>query len=164
MANIWVISDTHFYHDNIIEYTNRPFKDAMTMNLAIRDNWNSVVAPEDKVYHLGDVYMGARGRSREEIEAFLKSLNGKKRLILGNHDAGHDHVIQRVFEKIYLIRWFKEYGIVLSHIPMHIDSIKKDYVNVHGHIHEKLSPKGPYRNVSVEWTNYRPIEITEILK
>lgn len=163
MARIWLISDTHFYHENIIEYTGRPFKDAMTMNLALKEHWNSTVAPEDKVYHLGDVYMGARGINRKEIEGFLSSLNGHKRLILGNHDAGHDHVLQRIFEKIYLIRWFKEYNVVLSHIPMHQDSIKKGYVNVHGHIHEKPSPPGPYKNVSVEWTAYRPVNIESLV-
>jgi calcineurin-like phosphoesterase family protein len=129
------------------------------MDEALIENWNSVVKPGDKVYHLGDVYMGA---SPGYITSILQRLNGNKRLILGNHDNGKDQVLQRYFGKILLIRWFKEFGIVFSHIPMHEGSIKKGYTNVHGHIHEKKSPEGPYRNVCVEQTNYTPVHIEEL--
>ena len=51
----YFIADTHFNHENIIEYCNRPFKNAKEMSEYIITKWNSVVTQKDIVYHLGDV-------------------------------------------------------------------------------------------------------------
>ena len=51
----WVISDTHWYHENIIKLCHRPFLSAKEMNEKLIENWNSVVSRDDTVYHLGDV-------------------------------------------------------------------------------------------------------------
>ena len=76
MPNLFVISDTHFGHANIIKYCNRPFSSVEEMNERMIENWNSVVTVQDHVYHLGDVYFG------NETSNFFHRLNGKKRLIL----------------------------------------------------------------------------------
>lgn len=56
---IYFIADTHFYHENIIKYCNRPFKNSKQMNEYIVNKWNSVVTKDDIVYHLGDVGFGS---------------------------------------------------------------------------------------------------------
>lgn len=176
--NIWVISDSHFSHSNIIKYCDRPFENSTQMDWEMVDRWNSVVKPQDKVYHLGDVYMNA---SNGYISNLLGKLNGHKRLILGNHDNGKDQVLQRYFEKIDMWRMFPEFGLLLSHVPVHKNSLlrkmshalknltevmleKEGYymTNIHGHVHNNPSPEGPYRNVCVEKTNYTPINIEEL--
>jgi len=168
MAEIFVISDTHFFHNNIIQYCGRPFGSAGRMNEFMVNQWNSVVKPEDKVYHLGDVYMGGE---RREVSQLLRALNGHKRLILGNHDNGKDQLLQDNFQKISMWRMFPEFGLLLTHVPVHRSSLHKtgrndqpdfELVNVHGHIHNRNSPEGPYRNVSVEQINYTPINIEEL--
>lgn len=156
---IWLISDTHFNHSNIIGYSSRPYSSVREMDWDMVEKWNSVVKPQDKVYHLGDVYMKA---SSGYINNLFSSLNGKKRLILGNHDNGKDQNLLKNFEKILVLRDFKDFGIVLSHLPIHEGSIKKGRVNVHGHTHEKGSPPGPYKSVCVELTNYTPVNIEEL--
>lgn len=160
MPEIFVVSDTHFGHENIIKYCGRPFKNAEEMNWELVKRWNSVVTPQDKVYHLGDVHMG--GKSREQIDQVLSALNGHKRLILGNHDNGKDQLLLKHFEKILMWRAFKEFGLLLTHAPVHESTLqfgKFTAVNVHGHIHQNASPKGPYKNVSVEAIDYTPINI-----
>lgn len=160
MKNIWIISDTHFSHSNIIGYCERPFQSTEEMDWYMVEKWNSVVKPNDHVYHLGDVYMGA---SKGYIENIFQQLNGKKRLILGNHDNGKDQILQRYFEKIMLWRNFEK--VVLTHIPLREESIPgKDRINVHGHIHQNKSPEGPYRCACVEQINYTPINLEEINK
>ena len=168
--NIWVISDSHYNHANIIKFCNRPFDTVDEMNAYMVEQWNSVVKPQDKVYHLGDVYMGG-GYSREQTSSLLSSLNGHKRLILGNHDNGKDQILQRHFDKIDVWRMFPEFGLLLTHVPVHRSSLFKtgrkdqpdfELKNVHGHIHNNKSPEGPYQCVCVEQVDYRPINIEEL--
>lgn len=168
--NIWVTSDTHFNHENIIKYSDRPFSSVKEMNEKMVENWNSVVKPGDKVYHLGDVYMG----DGEGAYKILSKLHGKKRLILGNHDDAWAAPITKWFQKVCLFRAFKEFGLMLTHVPVHPDSIIRageGAINVHGHIHEKIvqkmkmdgmAPDERYRCVCVEHTNYTPINIEEL--
>lgn len=159
---IYVISDTHFGHENIIKFCNRPFSNRYEMNHHIRENWNKLVKDEDIVYHLGDVYFGQDWQG-ETPRNFLRSLKGRKRLVLGNHDNGLDHTLRDVFQKIMVWRMFPEFGLLLTHVPVHPSSLsEKCPINVHGHIHNRQSPSKEYRNVSVEMINYTPINIEEL--
>lgn len=170
MSDIWLVSDTHFNHANILGFKDKNdkkfrgdlFKDVTEMNEKMIYNWNRLVKPEDKVYHLGDVYFG----SQEEADKILSRLMGRKRLIVGNHDTvyGKGNVLQKHFKKIYLWRLFKEFNMLLSHVPVHSESIRKVEYNVHGHIHEKNSYGPQYVNVCVEKTDYSPVHIEDAIK
>lgn len=154
--NIFITSDTHFHHNNIIKYCNRPFSNSEEMDEALVKNWNSVVRPNDKVYHLGDVYF-PKYKDQKYCDYFLGRLNGTKRLILGNHDNGKDQLLHKHFKEIYMWRFLKDFGLLLTHVPVHQRSIsEKLKYNVHGHIHNEKSPEGPYINACVELNNYTP--------
>ncbi len=75
-------SDTHFNHTNIIQFCQRPFKNADEMNEVIITNWNNGVRKDDIIFHLGDFCLGGSA----EWSKILDRLNGKIYLILGNHD------------------------------------------------------------------------------
>ena len=163
--DIWVTSDTHFCHENIIQYCGRPFANAELMNECLIDNWNSVVKPGDKVYHLGDVAMG--NGSREQLPAIMAKLNGSKRLVVGNHDDIAFLSKGSWFKKVMMWRVFTEYNMILTHVPIHQSSIMERIVvnggvNVHGHIHNNPSPEGPYHCVCVEQTDYKPVNLEEL--
>lgn len=158
---IWVTSDTHFGHANIIKYCDRPFANADEMDEFIIDKWNSVVKDGDIVYHLGDVYFGNSGKNA------IYRLNGRKRLILGNHDNGKDKNLQTVFQKISVWRMFTEFGLLLTHVPVHESALYRGMkgdkmLNVHGHIHTNPSPTSDHKCVCVEHTNYTPVNIEEL--
>lgn len=157
MQQIFITSDTHFSHGKIIEYCDRPYKDYEEMDEALIENWNKVVRPQDKVYHLGDVYF-PKYSSRERSENIFKRLNGTKRLILGNHDNGKDQLLQKYFKEIYMWRFLKDVGLLLTHVPVHPNSLSdKLTYNVHGHIHNNVGAYGPrYKNACVEVNNYTP--------
>ena len=68
MRDIWIVSDTHFMHKNILTFRDdkgelirgKRFSDVQDMDETMIENWNSVVKPGDLVYHLGDVMMGPK--------------------------------------------------------------------------------------------------------
>lgn len=165
MNDIWVTSDTHFNHQNILKFKEddgvtpvRDFDSVQEMNETLIDNWNSVVKQGDKVYHLGDVFFGPK----EEFKILWPRLNGKKRLIVGNHDDIKFLSQGNFFQKVYMWRLFKEFGIILTHVPINQDNFRVGSKNVHGHIHTKKSPNGPYQCVCVEQTNYTPVNIEDL--
>lgn len=163
MSDIWVVSDTHINHAAILTFKDdnntlvRNFASLEEMNERILDGWNSVVRPGDKVYHLGDVFFG----SKDYFSSFWPRLAGRKRLILGNHDDAKWLAGGSFFEKITMWRKFTEFGLLLSHVPVHPNTLRNE-LNVHGHIHSNPSPEGAYRNVCVEQLNYVPINIEEL--
>jgi calcineurin-like phosphoesterase family protein len=174
MVDTWVISDTHFNHKNILNFTDengnpvRSFSSVEEMNETMIERWNECVKPGDKIYHLGDVFFG-------HIDWIVNNwhrLNGKKRLIVGNHDDIPNIVKRGMFEKVDMWKVFGEHNLLFTHVPVSHQTIfhervkngKKPLMNVHGHIHNNASPAGRYVNVSVEATDYRPIHIDELAK
>jgi calcineurin-like phosphoesterase family protein len=171
--NIWLVSDTHWGHANILNFTDsetgilvRPdFSCVQEMNEVMIERWNSVVRPGDKVYHLGDVVMGV------DQEGWMKSnwprLAGSKNLICGNHDDIKMLAKGGFFAKIYESRDLREFGLLLTHRPAH-DSQLWDFnrdrpmKSIHGHIHQRSSPSENHVNVSVELINYTPVNIEEL--
>lgn len=85
-GKIFLTSDLHLNHGNIINYCDRPFSSTSEMNNTLIDNWNKVVTNDDIVFILGDFcFNGPR-----EWEKWLTRLNGTKHLIQGNHDRDND--------------------------------------------------------------------------
>jgi calcineurin-like phosphoesterase family protein len=160
-VTIFITSDNHFFHKNILQYCQRPFKDVLEMNQTMIDNWNSVVTKDDLVFHLGDFCLCCNNQQLRELR---DSLNGSIILIPGNHD--HPTRLQNfnifVFDSLYSegVNILNN-NLIFSHRPLW--KIPDGKVNVHGHIHDKPS-YGRYLNVSVDVANFTPISFEEVLK
>lgn len=89
---IFLTSDTHWNHSKGFLYEPRGFKSIQEHDEQIIKNWNSVVSPDDTVYHLGDLGMGT---DYEYLAACVKRLNGRIKWIFGNHDG--DKKIEYLF-------------------------------------------------------------------
>ena len=172
MGKIFMTSDCHFNHYNILKYEaeTRPFETVNEMNETIIANWNKVVTDKDTIYVLGDFFMGML----DKIDAILPRLKGKIILIRGNHDTENR------------IKKFKEYGIevkdidyitykgrffILCHFPNDnsefikmITSNNSEVVWLYGHIHGN-APKG-YVNgtyhVGMDTNDLTPISLDQI--
>ena len=154
---IYLISDTHFNHTNIIKYCNRPFKNIEEMNQALINNWNRVVNDKDIIYHCGDFSFG----KAEDISSIVSQLNGKIYLTRGNHDRGWFKEcgfedIQTMYELEY-----KGLKLLLRHKPIYVNGYDKI---ICGHTHEKNIPDNRLVNVSVEQINYTPISIDTLIE
>lgn len=170
---IYFISDTHFNHINVIEYCNRPFKNIQEMNNAIIDKWNETVKDNDIVYHLGDFALG----KKEDINDLVSKLKGKIYLVRGNHDNWSASTYEKLGLNILRnppIR-LDEYKLILSHTPIPDKLIPAEYINIHGHIHNKLLYEcvekydsklysmRKHINVSCDVTEFKPINIENLM-
>lgn len=160
----YVYSDPHFDSQKIISLTKRPFSSVEEMNAVLIENYNAVIQDRDAVcYWLGDVMYSA---TKEKVSKLLGKMNGRKYLILGNHDRNHTETWWRDcgFEKVFTYpQYHPETKIFLSHEPLeefNLDKLGSDIVNVHGHIHNNgydFKNHKNYINVSVEETGYKPV-------
>lgn len=166
-SKIWLISDTHFNHRNIIRYCDRPFSSVEEMNITLIENWNSVVNNNDRVFMLGDFCLSGKNK----IVEIGKQLRGRKTLILGNHDgAALNTYYEAGFEMVSKHPIFLN-GFLLSHYPLP----DPRFINIHGHIHNTsieevdylkldVNPelKDLYVNVSCDVINFTPIDFNKI--
>lgn len=156
---LFVISDTHFCHNNIIKYCNRPFKDADEMNEVLIDNWNKTVNKDDVVLHLGDITAGAGKQKDIKTQEILAKLNGRKLFVRGNHDNGIMCV-----EMLNAVSFFWN-GIKIhcTHYPDYKFQHFGDF-HLHGHIHQNIINLKNSFNCSVENIKYTPVRLSEIIE
>lgn len=163
-VKVFLISDTHFFHSNIINYTGRPFKTAEDMNETIFDRWNDTVGENDIVIFCGDFVCGIR-KKHNISNVIYKSLNGIKYFLKGNHDT-----LKGINYQLYNRITFKIFDkrIICQHYPIVPESVDCDIAIV-GHSHNNDNPmKTIYKlnnqiNVSCELINYTPIQLTKDL-
>lgn len=166
---LYMTADPHFSHYNIIKYEKRPFENTDEMDNVMMEKWNKRVKEEDTIIMLGDFCF----KRPEGIKELLSRLNGKKKIIRGNHDLhmtntkwlslGFDEALTKgkSSEAYYLLE--KDgYQVALSHYPLE----NCPYFNVHGHVHSKIEgiDQSNHYCISVEWTDYAPVSWEEIKK
>ncbi len=172
-------ADTHFNHENIISFCQRPFHNLEEMNETLIENWNAVVGKNDIVYHLGDFAFG----TRRQIADVLFRLNGRIYLCIGSHDEYTIKCYADKFEDVqpyYLIKPHvkQKYAdakmaqpIFLAHYcyrvwPMSHYGSWHLYGHSHGMISSETSKVGKLLDVGVDEHNYYPWtldEVTEIM-
>lgn len=186
VISTWFASDHHIGHKNILEYEKeyRPFSTIEEMRETIIERHNAVVKPNDIVYFLGDFAFGKHNIHH------AGRFNGKKKLILGNHDTYPSSEYLTYFDKLYGVVFYER--CVLSHMPVHPNGLGARWMlNIHGHLHSKKvkraigmmmdvpqedgrivtisTPIGEdtdpnYFNVSVEQNNLTPIHRDVIME
>jgi len=162
---IYFTADTHFGHENIIRYCQRPFSSIEEHDAALIKNWNSVVQKNDEVYVLGDFIFA---KTALEVESVAGRLNGRKYLIRGNHDRVN------ICESSFI--WIKDYHEmgannlkwILCHYPFsEWDGFyrKNRTVHLHGHVHnnhETCPPLDRRINVGVDLHGFTPIRAKKL--
>ena len=176
MPATFLVSDTHFGHAGVCKFTHpddptvklRPWTDPAEMDEEMIRRWNDRVRPSDKVYHLGDVVI-----NRKALKT-LSRLNGDKVLIRGNHDIFRDDEYRQYFRELRAYHVMN--GMILSHIPVHSDSLGRFGTNIHGHTHaNRVMLPGfngkitdivdtRYHCVCVEQTDFAPILFEDVVR
>jgi calcineurin-like phosphoesterase family protein len=176
----WWTSDTHFSHANIIRYCDRPFASVEEMNAELTARWNDTVAPDDEVWHLGDLVLGQNIEAQIERTAVLA---GVKRLVPGNHDRVARSFEGRTdfsrFAPLYraagweimpelITHTIGGHEVLVCHFPYAGDSHARDRYDefrpvdhglpiIHGHVHNTFAELGRQFNVGVDVRSFRPV-------
>ncbi len=169
---IYFTSDLHFFHNNIINYCDRPFVDKDEMNKVLLVNWNSRIRKDDDVYILGDLTL----KGITYVNELVPKLNGNKYLVRGNHDLFYDK--EGLASGLFV--WIKDYYelhyqgtmYTLSHYPFASwNGRMQGSVHLHGHIHAKEeyniknAMNGHYCfDVGVDAHNFFPVSIEDIVE
>ena len=175
MPSVFLVSDTHFGHTGVCSFVRndgvtklRPWDTADEMDEFMVKAWNERVRPTDKVYHLGDVVINRKALG------IMRRLNGDKVLIRGNHDIFRDEDYRAHFRELRAYHVMN--GMILSHIPIHSESLGRFGVNIHGHLHaNRVMLPGfngkitdivdvRYHCVCVEQTDFAPILFEDVIK
>jgi calcineurin-like phosphoesterase family protein len=172
MDKIWLISDTHFGHDRITSYCDRPY----TWADLIIANWKACVGTDDTIYHLGDLAF-VNGRNRCTFQKMFSELPGRKILIKGNHDRASKAFYTACgfeYHKDSMLFQTIGNGVVLSHKPEKMEFPYANAINIHGHFHNNVAERWEadlkalltekHLLFSLEETGYKPIELSEALK
>ena len=168
---IFFTSDTHFGHENVIRFCDRPFATVEEMDEALIKNWNDRVTNNDTVYILGDMFF--RSKNPEQI---LRRLKGKKRLIVGNHDGSWMTKID--YEKYFVsVDKFLEtndgtHAVTLCHFPLLTWKHAKRSYMIHGHIHNDTSmdfwpmivTRDNVLNAGVDINGYKLVTFDELVE
>ena len=175
MPSVFLVSDTHFGHTGVCRFVRndgvtklRPWDSAEEMDEFMVKAWNERIRPTDKVYHLGDVVINRKALG------IMRRLNGDKVLIRGNHDIFRDDDYREHFRELRAYHVMN--GMILSHIPIHTESLGRFGVNIHGHTHaNRVMLSGfngkitdivdvRYHCVCVEQTDFAPILFEDVIK
>ena len=181
MTNFFT-SDSHFNHARIIELAYRDvFSTVDEMNEGLIERWNSVVQPDDHVYHMGDFAMG----QKILWPSFRSRLNGTITFTRGNHDTPLDKFVEALLPGDHVVDdvIYHTSGITvhMAHAPKGWAEERRDGHqvirragdDVHadlylcGHVHGqfKVQPEidVPCVNVGVDQWDMKPITLDEIL-
>ena len=180
-TKIWFTSDTHFGHQNILKFCERPFVSTEEMDNAIIERWNSKVGKDDIVFHLGDFAFASNKRWQELISL----LNGKIYLLLGNHDITRwpGSYTMQLFDRVenqMMLKIDNKYKVYLNHFPfLCYDGTYRNpedcTIQLHGHVHQRIgdiskdAQRLQYRfpcqyDVGVDNNDFYPVSWEEILK
>lgn len=167
----WFASDFHFGHSKVINFCNRPFSGMEEQDNELVDTWNKYVKPGDVAFILGDFSFYAPSMTTQ----ILKSMNGQKTLIKGNHDHSKDTSMVQGWSRVlnYHEQRIEGDRIVMSHFPfLSWHQIHRGAYHLHGHCHGSMRYPGELGNTRIMDVGvdhiaklkgeYRPLEWSEV--
>lgn len=174
MSKIFITSDTHFGHDREFLFGPRGFTSIEEHDQEVIRRWNSVVGPDDVVYHLGDVMLNDNAHGME----CLRQLNGQIKIVPGNHDTDNRLKLYVQLENIEVMPMaillkYQKYNFYLSHHPTLTSNLEKapylrmHLINLYGHTHQqgKFFQDMPFMfHVGMDSNNCTPVLLDDAIQ
>ncbi len=168
--------DPHFGHENVIEYSERPFKGADEMGEALIGNYNRFTRPEDLVIWTGDAFLC----SADEAKRIMSRLKGHKILVRGNHDGSAGKMASLGFDAVVdeMVVRVADVPCIVSHYPFAGNDGREDtranryldrrprerqgFALIHGHTHSKKRRLNNQIHVGVDAWDYCPAMLEDV--
>ena len=164
----WYTADTHFGHENVIRFCNRPFANTADMDVTMLKNLADRVGPDDDLWVLGDFAFGRKAKDASFLSEIFEQLPGaRKHLITGNHE----------FQPTLELGWdtvtpFMELRDgpqnqlnTLCHYPMITwNHARRGALQFFGHVHDNWKGSFNSVNVGVDVWDFMPVGYDDIAK
>ncbi len=186
---IWFVSDIHYCHNKPFILGPRGYKEIEEAKKDFKAKWNENIGPNDIVFNLGDLIVGAGDGTRAAMYEILALPCAKHYYIWGNHSAG----VQQLYDETLADQGFypgvevypltpSGYNftflgdraevvidglqVIIDHYPIASwNHIGKGAFMVHGHCHRNLKEDKTIKRVDVGWEWLRrPVEWHEIVR
>jgi calcineurin-like phosphoesterase family protein len=166
-GTVWVWSDLHLFHANVIRYCQRPYEDVAEMNQALLDNCLTRVGPLDILVFGGDITMGDVSLTND----LLRKIPAYKINVLGNHDLAKRKVLDLAVDEVAACLELDVAGVpvFVSHYPWSTSALRPSQLNLHGHTHTSRLPLAlgdgsRHINMSVEHTGFSPVVLKDLVE
>lgn len=161
---LFVTSDWHIGHKNILMYAQRPYETHEECTFDIIKRYNEIVGPNDVCINLGDLTMHVPKKKYQQYQQHLNVLNGIKFLVRGNHDEEPDHFYTD--GGFNIIEKFDTKDARFGHYPTTTSLGGKIKHCFFGHIHNtEVTPVNGVNmvNVCIDYrpNDFYPVEITD---
>jgi len=153
----WFTSDEHYFHENILKFCSRPFKNLEEMQHELIKRHNEVVKDDDITIHAGDFLWK---HNKVTADRIIQQLNGRHIFLRGSHDKwlkddpSINDIWQQKLDDIY---------VVVCHYQM-FNWPRSHYGSWqlfgHSHFHNKYI--GKQHNICVDMNNFYPVSLVQI--
>lgn len=161
----WFTADTHFGHENIIDFSGRPFSSADHMDAVLIEKLWAKVGPQDALWIVGDFAFGPKAKDHNWLETLFAQLPGaEKHLVVGNHDSEATQLLPWS-SVTHLTEVADDDGLpaVLCHYPMITwNRARQGALHLFGHVHNQWLGSRNAVNVGVDVWNYEPVTLKEV--
>lgn len=164
----WYTADTHFGHENVIGFCDRPFRDTGHMDTVLIENLWSKVGPDDDLWIVGDFAFGPKAKEAAYLNGIFGQLPGaRKHLIVGNHDL--EPTLKLTWDSIsYLVEVRDgphDQSHTLCHYPMITwNHARRQSLQFFGHVHNNWRGSRNSVNVGVDVWDFMPVRFEDIAR
>ena len=158
---VWLWSDLHLHHRNIIRYADRPHATVESMNAELLEAWRAAVAADDWIICAGDLALAGALRGSDRLAA-VAACPGRQLLVVGNHDLTRKgRLAETGAERTVMALLLPgDPPLAVTHVPLL--RVPAGCVNVHGHTHQRPAASPQHINVCVEQLGYAPVRVGAI--
>ncbi len=163
---IWYTADTHFGHENVIKFCDRPFSSVEEMDAVLIANMCDRVCEDDDLWIVGDFAFGVRSKDAGYLQAIFDQLPGaRKHLIVGNHDS--ELTLNLPWDTASSLVELRDGPLKQSNTLCHYPLItwnhaRRGALQMFGHVHNNWLGSRNSVNLGVDVWDFAPVQFDDV--